>query len=205
MIDESVLERVLGEALRSGGDLAEVFAEDRRSTSARLEDGRVEELTSGRDRGAGIRVVVGETTGFAHTADLTEAGLLAAARAAAAAARGGGAGTVVADLEPGVMGRNRATRSPDEVPKAAKVDLLRRADEAARSAGGSVRQVSVAYGDGRRRIQVANSDGLLAADDQVRTRLAVNVVAVGDTGMQTGFESLARTIGFELFDEVPPE
>ena len=85
MIEKSVLEEVLGVAMQTGGDFAEVFAEDRRNASAVLDDGRVEELTSGRDRGAGIRVVVGDTTGFAHTADLTEAGLLAAAEAAAAA------------------------------------------------------------------------------------------------------------------------
>ena len=70
MIEEAVAERVLGDALRTGGDFAEIFAEDRRSSLARLDDGRVEELTSGRERGAGIRVVVGETTGFAHTSDL---------------------------------------------------------------------------------------------------------------------------------------
>jgi TldD protein len=205
VLPENLLQRTIGEALRTGGDFAEVFVEDRRSSTASFDDGRVEELTSGRDRGAGIRVVVGETTGFAHTADLSEPGLLAAAKAAAAAARGGGPGTRVADLEAGVHGTSRAAIAPGDVPKATKVELLRRADEAARAAGGSIRQVSVNYADGRRRIQVANSDGLLAADDQVRTRLAVNVVAVGDTGMQTGFESLARTVGFELFDEVPPE
>ncbi|MGA8372904.1 MAG: DNA gyrase modulator, partial [Acidimicrobiales bacterium] len=65
MIETPVLERVLGQALRHGGDFAEVFAEDRATSSAVLDDGRVEELSSGRDRGAGIRVVVGETTGFA--------------------------------------------------------------------------------------------------------------------------------------------
>src|SRR5438309_7168912 len=92
MIDEPVVQRVLGAALRTGGEFAEVFAEDRRSSSARLDDGKVEELTSGVDRGAGIRVVRGETTGFAHTADLTENGLRGAAEAAAAAARGGGGG-----------------------------------------------------------------------------------------------------------------
>ena len=53
MIDESVVSNVLGTALRTGGDFAEVFAEDKRSSSAVLDDGKVEELTSGRDRGAG--------------------------------------------------------------------------------------------------------------------------------------------------------
>ncbi len=73
MIESPVLERVLSGALRRGGDFAEVFAEDRSTSSALLDDGRVEELSSGRERGAGIRVVSGETTGFAHTADLSEA------------------------------------------------------------------------------------------------------------------------------------
>ncbi len=33
----------------------------------------------------------------------------------------------------------------------------------------------------------------------------MSCVAVGDTGMQTGFESAARTVGFELFDDVSVE
>ncbi|MGA0731421.1 MAG: PmbA/TldA family metallopeptidase, partial [Ilumatobacteraceae bacterium] len=92
MIDSDVLDRVLARAVRSGAGFAEVFAEDRRSTSLAFDDGRVDRVTSGRDRGAGIRVVNGSTTGYAHTADLTEVGLLAAAEAAAAAAGSGGAG-----------------------------------------------------------------------------------------------------------------
>jgi TldD protein len=79
LLDESLVRATLSTALRGGGEFAEVFVEDRRSSSAVFDDGKVEELTSGHDRGAGIRVVVGETTGFAHTADLTEAGLRAAA------------------------------------------------------------------------------------------------------------------------------
>ena len=206
MIDESVLQRVLGAALRTGGDFAEVFAEDRRSSSARLDDGRVEELTSGVDRGAGIRVVRGETTGFAHTADLSEDGLRQAADAAAAAARQGGGGVREVALT-----RRRSDRPhevevlPEDVPKARKVELLQRADDAARSEGDAVRQVSASYADSRRRILVANSDGLLADDDQVRTRFFVSCVATGDTGMQTGFEGPGRTVGFELYDEISVE
>jgi TldD protein len=202
VIEEAVLQRVLGAALRTGGEFAEVFAEDRRNASALLDDGRVEELTSGRDRGAGIRVVVGDTTGFAHTADLTEPGLLAAAEAAAAAAKGGGGGTRAVALarRPASRGYGIDTY-PGDVPKARKVELLTRADEVARSAGNAISQVSVSYGDSRRRILVANSDGLLAEDDTVRTLFAVNCVATGDTGMQTGRESIGHTIGFELFDQ----
>lgn len=201
MIEQSVLEEVLGVAMRTGGEFAEVFAEDRRNASAVLDDGRVEELTSGRDRGAGIRVVVGDTTGFAHTADLSEAGLIAAAEVAAAAARGGGGGANVVALTRGSASRGYDIETyPGDVPKARKVELLTRADEAARSVGDAISQVSVSYGDNRRRILVANSDGLFVEDETVRTFFAVSCVATGDTGMQTGRESVGHTIGFELFD-----
>ena len=201
MIEQSVLEEVLGVALRTGGEFAEVFAEDRRNSSAVLDDGRVEELTSGRDRGAGIRVVVGDTTGFAHTADLSEPGLIAAAEAAAAAARGGGGGANVVALERRSASRGYAVQTdPGEVPKARKVELLGRADDVARSVGDAISQVSVVYSDSRRGILVANSDGLFVEDDTVRTFFAVSCVATGDTGMQTGREAVGHTIGFELFD-----
>jgi len=206
MIEESVLQRVLGSALRSGGEFAEVFAEDKRNSSARLDDGKVEELTSGLDRGAGIRVVRGETTGFAHTSDLSENGLRSAAEAAAAAARGGGGGVKeVAVTRRSVDRPHDVQIMPEDVPKAAKVELLQRAEEAARREGDSIRQVSALTADSRRRILIANSDGVLVEDDQVRTRFMVQCVAVGDTGMQTGYEGPGRTIGFELYDEIDVE
>ncbi len=206
LIDPTVVADVLARALRTGGDFAEVFAEDRRSSSAYLDDGKIEELTAGRDRGAGIRVVVGETTGFAHTADLSEAGLLAAADAAAAAARQGGGGTrTVALTRQPVTHPSPARILPAAVPKADKVDLLRRADEVARASGGEIRQVSASYGDSRRRVLVANSDGLLTGDDQVRTLFSVGCVALGDTGMQTGRESVGHTVGYELFERYDVE
>ena len=187
--------------MRTGADFAEIFAEDRRSTSAILDDGRVEEVVSGRDRGAGIRVVVGETTGFAHTADLSEAGLAAAAGAAAAAARRSGGARRVVEVSALDVPRPLTVRvPPEEVPKSTKVALLTAANAAARSAGSAITQVSARYGDGRRRILVADSDGLFTSDDQVRTLFSVSCVATGDTGMQTGRESAGRTAGFELFD-----
>ena len=207
MIEPELIEQTLGTALSTGGDFAEIFAEDKRSSSALLDDGKVEELSSGRDRGAGIRVVVGETTGFAHTADLSEAGLRQAATAAAAAARStGGAATVVAALTPqDAPAPHTVTILPETVAKATKVQLLNRADDVARGVGDAISQVSARYADSRRRILVANSDGVLATDDQVKTLFSVSCVAQGDSGMQTGRESVGRPIGFELFDEIDIE
>src|SRR6185437_15477591 len=169
-------------------------------TGAMLDDRKIEELSSGRSRGAGIRVVDGETTGFAHTADLSEAGLLAAARAAAAVARQGDGGVRTVALDP-VSAHGRGDRTPPEtVVKARKLELLTRADEAARSSGDAISQVMVGCGDSRRRVLIANSEGLHAEDDQIRTRFNVTCVANGDTGMPTGYASLARTEGYEIFE-----
>jgi TldD protein len=201
VLDHDVIQRTLHRALRTGGELAEVFVEDKASSNAIFDDGKVENLSSGRDRGAGIRVIVGDTTGFAHTADLSEAGLAEAAEAAGAAARSGGGGVVEVALTRQEAPRpNDIAILPEDVAKARKVELLRRADATARSAGSAITQVTARYGDSRRRILVANSDGLLTEDDQVRTLFTVMAVASGDTGMQTGYQSLGRTVGFELFD-----
>jgi len=201
LVDPDVVSRVLDAGRATGAEFAEVFVEDKRSTSAGLDDGRVEQVTSGRTRGAGIRVVAGETTGFAHTSDLSERGLVAAAQAAAAAARQGGGGVRSVALGPLVEHPVNDVRiDPREVAKARKVELLQRADEAARAVDGAVVQVSAGYGDSVRQILVANSDGVLAADRQVRTLFRISVVANGDLGMQTGYESLGHTIGFEVFD-----
>lgn len=203
MIEEPVLERVLNAALRTGGEFAEVFAEDRRNGNGVMDDGRVEQLTSGRDRGAGIRVVHGDTTGFAHTADLSEAGLRSAAEAASAAARQGGGGVrEVALTRSEVPSPNEVAVYPEDVAKGDQVEILRQADAAARAAGSEITQVSASVGGARRRILIANSDGLFTTDDQVRTSFSVSAVASGDTGMQTGRKTMGHTIGWEMFDRI---
>jgi TldD protein len=199
LIEPDVLERVLQASVARGGDMAEIFAEDRQTGSVLLDDRKIEELSSGRERGAGIRVVIGETTGFAHTADLSESGLMAAAEAAAAVARQGTGGV-------GAVALSSRSAPPERgdtrVDKSAKLELLLRADDAARATGDAITQVQASYGDSRRRVLIASTEGLFAEDDQVRTRFNVTCIATGDTGMQTGYESVARTEGFEIFGTI---
>ena len=201
MLDPHLIRRTLELAAAHGADLAELFVEDVRSSSASLDDGRVEDLVSGRDRGAGIRVIVGERTGFAHTADLSPEGLAETARVAAASARGSASGGRRVALDPPARAYAAPVRTdPGTVGKADKVELLRRADEAARAGRAEVSQVAARYGDVRRRVLVANTDGVFVTDDLTKTSFSVSVVAKGDAGLQTGRHSVGRVAGFELFD-----
>ena len=204
MLDPELVKSTIDTAMSTGGEFAEVFVEDRRSMSAVLDDGRIEELTSGRDRGAGVRVISGDTTGFAHTADLSEVGLRRAAEAAAATARTGSS-TATVPLNVSEPADSIVLVLPESVAKSRKVALLRAADDAARGVGGAISQVTARYSEGRRRILVANSDGLWSEDDQVRTLFSVSCVASGDTGMQTGRETVGCTVGYELFDSYDVE
>lgn len=201
LVSEDLLNQVLNTALGSGAEFAEVFAEDVARGSVHLDDGRIESLASGRDKGAGIRVVSGESTGFAHTADLSARGLVAAAKAAADAARRSGAGEVrTVDLDRTEPTPGAVSIRPADIDKTTKVGLLQRADAVARESDEAISQVSARYADSRRRILVANSDGVLSGDDQTRTLFSVSCVASGDAGLQTGSESIGLSVGFELFD-----
>src|SRR5207302_1891211 len=123
-----------------------------------------------------------------------------------AAARGGEGRTTVVALQARPGTPTHAIRElPETVEKLRKAEVLRRADDAARSAGGAIRQVSAAYADARKRVLIANSDGLLVSDDRVRTRFMVSCTALGDGGLQSGYEGPGRTVGFELFDDFNPE
>jgi TldD protein len=200
VIDNSLVEMTLGVAVANGGDFAELFAEDVERSSVNLDDGRIENLASSRDRGVGIRVLNGESIGFAHTADLSEAGLAAAARAASSAARTNGSGGAVSVNHSSPAPAPVEIR-PEDISKAQKVALVQAADASARSYSASVSQVSARYADSRRRILVANTDGVAGSDDQTRTMFAVSAVASGDAGLQTGYESVGLSVGFELFDK----
>ena len=206
LVDLDVVDATLREALHAGGEWAELFAEDRSSTGILFDEGRVEEMNSGRDRGVGIRVTAGDVTGYAHTSDVTPEGLADAARTAAAVAvRSPGGGTVdMASFGGAGVAEPLVEVLPAAIGEDRKVALLRAADDAARSTHEAITQVTARYGDSRRRILVANTNGICAADDQVRTLLGVSCVASGDGGLQTGRETVGYTVGWEMFDDYDP-
>jgi len=65
--------------------------------------------------------------------------------------------------------------------------------------------VLVSYADSTRKVLIANSEGLVAADECILTRISVQVVARKGDIIQTGYESPGAQMGFEFFDRHSPE
>jgi TldD protein len=201
LLDPAVAERVLARALANGGRFAEVFAESRHGMSMSIDESRVESVQSGAEEGAGVRVVEGGTTYFAHVDGLDPADLERAADEAAAALKG-------ERREPRPLQALATTpleigRRPEAVPAERKAELLRELDQRGRGKGAEVAQLTASYAEARRRVAIANSDGLLAADDRTRTRIGVQAVARRDGTVETGAETLGAHRGFELLEEDP--
>jgi TldD protein len=197
LIDGELAAGMVDRALRRGGDFAEVFCEERAGFGLAVDESRVERVQRGAERGAGVRVVDGETTYFAHVDGLGQEDLERAADAVAAAARGERTEPQALEAAYSANPQEIAT-PPADVPAERKAELLRTCDETARSAGDEIAQVMASYAEGRRLVTVANSNGRFAADERTRVRLGVQVVARRDDRVETGFETLGAHRGFEL-------
>jgi TldD protein len=201
LLEPSLAERVLARALTSGGDFAEIYAERRSGLAMQIDESRIEHVQAGGEEGAGVRVVSGGTTYFAHVDGLAEPDLERAAAAAASALSG-------ARRKPhGLQARAAEPQSieipPAEVDAGRKAELLRELDERARAAGAEINQFSASYSEGRRQVAVANSDGLLTGDDRTRVRIGAQAVARRGDVVETGHETLGGHRGFELLSGDP--
>ena len=204
MLDADLAGEVLRAARARGGAFAELFVEERIGISVRLDDGRIEELTTGIDRGAGVRVGHGTSFGYAYSNRLDRGSLLLAAEAAAASVTEGPAGEVVdlRRLEPPVA--HEALRDAASASSADKVGWVREADDAARAFNPEVRQVTAVYSDSLQRLLIATSDGRWVEESRPRVRLVVSVVAARDRTIQTGYHGPAALAGLEFLDANPP-
>jgi TldD protein len=200
-ITERLLERCLGEALSAGGDYADLYFESVTSTALGVDEQIVKSASQGQSAGCGVRVLSGERTGYAYTDNLSPERLLHAARTAALIASGPAKQTVQgftetqgADLYPVPVGGFN-------LDLAARLELILRADRAARAFDPRVVQVRSSYSEELRRILIAGSDGAFASDTQPLCRLNVFVIARDGANSTKGSAGAGGRGGLELFRE----
>ena len=206
MLDRDILERLISRALRSGGAYADVFCERRHTVAYRLQDGKLHDGSYSITQGVGIRVIVGETAGYAYSDDLSIEALLRAADAASLVARSSPNGSerridLTGVQVPAIYDRSRREHAPSE----RYADLLSRADIAARAYDPRIVAVNAHVVDELQDVWIASSDGRLATDHRPMVTLGIQAIASAHEERGSGYAADGGRTSLAYFESVTPE
>ena len=192
---------LLTEAI-AGADDGELFLERAESESLLFDDGRLKSAAYDTGEGFGLRVVAGETTGYAHASEVSVAAIGRAAGAAAAAKRG-----YSGRLGEGPRLTNTRLYGEDDVVGApsfgVKVELLQEIDAYARALDPRVVQVTASLAGERRIVEILRPDGRLLRDVRPLVRVNVSVTVERDGRRETGNAGAGGRAAFDSW--IAPE
>jgi len=202
-LDETHLSRALAEITAHQVDDADLYFQYTRSEGWSLEEGIVKTGSFSIDQGVGVRAVSGEKTAFAYSDDISEASLLDAARTVrsiSSAARAGRA-KVAAKKVAGSRSLYPAVDPIATLDSTAKVQLLEKAEKAARAKDPRIVQVMAGLASEWDVVMVARADGTLAADVRPLVRLSVTVIAEQNGRREVGSSGGGGRFGLAYFDD----
>ena len=197
--DPQVAQAILEDALH-GADDGELFLERTESETLVFDDGRLKSASYDTGEGFGLRVVAGETAGYAHASGVTEDALRRAADSAALAKRGH-AGVAAEGPRPTnvrLYGDEDVVARPGFGDKAA---LLQEIDAFARARDPRVVQVSTSLAGERREVEILRADGRMVRDVRPLVRLNVGVTVERDGRRESGSSGAGGRAGFETWIE----
>jgi TldD protein len=201
-VTPSLMEQLLGSALKGRVDEADIYLEYRVNEELVLEEGTVKKASRHVSQGAGIRAQAGERTGYAHTDDIELRNLEEAARQARAIADRSSTSAVV----PVASGRRpHDLYSLDEPPIVTdlerKLALLRTVDAATRAVDPRVKQVIVTLAAEQVVMLIATAAGWTVGDIRPLTRLNVTAIAEDDGKREMGGWGGGGRVPFDFFLE----
>ena len=156
------LKRVIGKALSSGGDFAEIFLEDKDELNIKCSGGTISGVTTVRIKGAGIYVLYGRNSVYVYTNNLSLQSLTGCAERAgellgALRRRSGDMDGKKLSMQK-TVNPNRFEIYPSSVDLREKIRVVRETDLAARNAGETIRQLNVDYFDTDQKVVIFNSE-----------------------------------------------
>jgi TldD protein len=214
MIETIPYQEVLREALKEGGEFSDLFFEQTHSAVIVCEEDRIEKVISGLDTGVGLRIFFGRKTFYGFTTEISKESLFNLARRISRSAKeGGGEKNIGVIQAPQAALSSRPiskslypiAKPPEGVSMEEKASVVKRGNDVARRLNPHVQQVKVLYRDFQQKLSILNSEGLFMEGERVGTVFSVQVVSSKGDVLQTGYEPVGGTMGFELFDLHPPE
>lgn len=203
MIDDVFAQKLIKKTLSNGGEYADIFIENRKTTAIQLEDDKIEKVIEGSISGIGIRLICNGITAYAFSNDFSENVLMQIAETVSKASKGDRYEIALnmKKMYPEVSFSIKIL--PETVAMSSKVGLVKKGNDTARKFDSRIKQVNVIYRDSVQHVKVFTSEGAAAEDERVYTIGLVQVIAMDGGIIQTGYEPVGGLIGFELFDDNP--
>lgn len=205
MLSQKIIREALVRALSTGADYAEVYAEHTGQKTISLVSAKVDKIADAVISGVGIRIFKGTRCVVGSASSLDEAAVLDCASRVADALQGAPEhGDVV--LRERIFGDIHPVRIvPAGVENACKIDYIREACLAAKEYSQEISQVTGSFLEVDHKILIATSEGLLATDRQIRTRVNISAIASDGSENQMGMAAPGARKGLELFDDFDPK
>lgn len=200
-VDQPTIARVMRELTARGADAADLYFQYSRDNSITMEDGIISRASSSVDQGVGLRVVVGDQTGYAFTEDLSLEAMLAAARTAASIAHAGGAPAPVEYKHRSRPSYYHLAQPWSEVPTIAKLPRIEQLAAIARAGDPAIEKVTVSWADGDELVVIADMHGNVSTDIRPMTRLWCMLTAKKNGVTQSNSANLAGRHGFEWYTD----
>ena len=208
ILPTEVLEKTLNAAMAAGADYADIYVQKRKSTGLELDNGEIRSSSAGQTAGAGIRVIKGSSTAFAHSEDLSPEALLSCATTVAQVAKEATSAITPVRLQPLQIHHYAQPKiKPSTVALSERLELLMRADQEARRLESGLERILGFYADTDEIVQIANTDGELFVDERCICRLSLqSIMADKDNKRRVGSSGGGNREGFSYFkDHFSPE
>jgi len=199
--DEKQIGALLKNALVRGGDFSEVFIEEVLSMSLNMTEGLLSNATIGVSSGVGIRTVDLDKNGYAYINGYDFSKVLEAASTAA---------YITSETRPARVAEPVNSEAPPfitvEVPiesisETQKMELIQKAETAARDFSPHIKQVDITYYDHVRKRKIANSNGLRIENEIPLIWVVIETLAEKNGVRHQGRCRISAHQGFEFFKE----
>jgi len=201
-LNETHLDKVFSHL--QGADLADLYFQSTRFESWVLEEGIIKNGSYSIEQGVGVRMVVGEQTGFSYSDEITFDALIASAKAASAIGKAGQTGKVQA-WKAREAKNITALYSVDNplasMTEEEKIALLNLADKEARAASPYVQQVIANIAGVHEHILIADIDGNFNADIRPLVRMNITVIVEKDGKRESAGTGGGGRFGFDYFTQ----
>lgn len=201
MLKRHYMEDILDYAISAGADYAEVFFEDTERTNIDILNDRMTKYNCGRESGIGIRIFRARTSEYLYSADADEEAVFSMLKRWRKNENGNAESRKpLTEVQPHIIcGENAGKIRPD-----ACIKRLKEAVRAGRCSENCIVQGRAGYVNIDQRIQIANTEGVIAADRRNGTRVKLSMVAEG-ADRQSGFIGPGAMMGAEYFDRIDLE